>query len=157
YYSCKFTAAVAGMGGTSHSSMVTANGLDDDGNPRMCSDSSKVDIRDVAPSATLSKEAIEAVVTYRVKVTNTSLVEALTLDALYDDHFGDIADNYNLLIESTTCILPQEIAIGGDYTCTFDAKVGTSPHTNTVTGTVSDDEGNRATPAPSDSATVTLD
>ena len=123
----------------------------------MCSDSAKVDIRDVAPSATLTKEAIEAVVTYRVKVVNTSLVEALSLEALNDDRFGDIADKSNLLIEGTTCVLPHEITIGGDYTCTFDAMVGTSPHTNRVTGTVSDDEGNVVGPAPADSATVTLD
>jgi hypothetical protein len=157
YYSCSFTADVSGPGGTSQSSSATAMGVDDDGFDRMCSDSAKVDIKDVAPTATLTKEAIGAMVTYRVKVINTSLVEALTLDALVDDRFGDIADGTNLSIESTGCELPQTIASGGDYTCTFDARVDTSPHTNTVTGTVSDDENNVVTPAPSDSATVTLD
>jgi hypothetical protein len=156
-YSCTFSAAVTGLGNSSHSNTATAMGVDDDGFDRMCSDSAKVDIKDVAPTATLTKEAVEAVVTYRVKVINTSLVEALTLDALGDDRFGDIADDTNLAIESTTCELPQEIAIGSDYTCTFDARVATSPHTNTVTATVSDDEDSVVTPAPSDSATVTLE
>ncbi|MEN8108280.1 MAG: hypothetical protein ABFS22_09760 [Pseudomonadota bacterium] len=157
YYSCTFTADVTGLGGTTHSYTATAMGVDDDGFNRMCSSSAKVDIRDAAPTATLTKKAIEAVVTYQVKVTNTSTVEAVTLDALSDDMFGDIADGANLSIQSTTCELPQTIAIDGTYTCTFDARVNTSPHTNTVTGAVSDDEYNEVTPAPSDSATVTLD
>ncbi|MGD2136691.1 MAG: hypothetical protein PVJ66_08975 [Gammaproteobacteria bacterium] len=156
-YGCDFTADVSGPGGTTQGSTATAMGVDDDGFDRMCSDSAKVDISDVAPTATLTKEAIEAVVTYRVKVANTSTIEAVTLEELGDDRFGDIADAGNPSIESTNCELPQEIAIGGDYSCTFDARVATSPHTNTVTGTVTDDEDNTVTPAPSDSATVTLD
>jgi hypothetical protein len=86
----------------------------------------------------------------------------LSLDALNDDQFGDITIIDGVTILSSTCFVPQTLEPndglpGGldEYTCTFDAKVSTSPHTNILTGTVSDNEGGEVTP--SDSATVTFE
>jgi hypothetical protein len=50
---------------------------------------------------------------------------------------GDRTKLYN-----TTCTLPQDIAVGSSYTCTFDALICGFPHENKVTGTLTDDEGN---------------
>jgi hypothetical protein len=46
---------------------------------------------------------------------------------------------------------------GDSYTCTFDAVVTSSPHTNTASGAVSDDDANDVSPTPSDTATVTFE
>jgi uncharacterized repeat protein (TIGR01451 family) len=156
-YTCSFTANVSGLGNTSETDTVTASGMDDDGAAVMCSDSVTVNILDVQPAASLAKEAIQAIATYKVVVTNDSTVEALTLDALSDDQFGDITMSGHDGIQSTTCLSNQIIAVGETYMCTFIALVDTSPHTNTVNATVSDDEGNTVTPNPSDSVTIDLD
>ncbi len=63
---------------------------------------------------------------------------SIHLTTLNDDKFGNIANPANPSITGTTCSLPQDIATGGSYTCTFtatllSAAVGTT-HTNTVTG-----------------------
>jgi len=47
------------------------------------------------------------------------------------------------------------IAVGGNYSCSFTAVIRTSPHMDTVTGTLADDDSNQI--QPSDSATVTFD
>jgi hypothetical protein len=81
---------------------------------------------------------------------------------LDDDVYGDITDDKNGTnpkIDSTDCSVSQTLAPAGDvngfdcYTCTFDAATIASPTTDTVTGTVNDDDG--STPAtPSGSAYV---
>jgi hypothetical protein len=97
-----------------------------------------------------------AVVTFEVVVTNDSTAEALELTELIDDVYGDITSDVTDDILGTTCNVPQTIEMGSSYTCSFDARVSTSPHTDTVTGTVSDDDGSSVLTA-SDSATVTLE
>lgn len=154
-YTCSITVEVAGDAGDSVLNVATAAGVDDDGQPVMASDDATVNILDVPPAASLTKTATMVVVTYDVVVTNDSAAEELFLDALGDDTFGDITVADGMTILSTTCTVPQTIAVGGSYSCSFDAKVSTSPHTNTVTGTVSDNENTVITP--SDSATVTFD
>ncbi|MBT8422027.1 MAG: hypothetical protein KJP03_02820, partial [Gammaproteobacteria bacterium] len=91
--------------------------------------------------------------TFEVRVTNDSGAEALTLDALNDNQFGDITQVQGNVL-STSCATGASIPVGGSYTCTFEGKITGSPHTDTVTGTVSDNEGGQVTP--SDSATVTF-
>jgi hypothetical protein len=156
-YTCSFTANVSGLGNTSETDTITASGTDDDGTAVLCSDSLTINIIDVQPAASLTKEATQALVTYKVVVTNESTVEALTLDALSDDQFGDITVAGHDGIQSTTCLNNQTIALSDTYMCTFIALIDTSPHTNTVDATVSDDEGNTVTPNPSDSVTIDLD
>ncbi|NOR40044.1 MAG: hypothetical protein GQ537_02390, partial [Gammaproteobacteria bacterium] len=155
-YSCSVTVEVSGNASDVHTNVATASGQDDDSSPVSDMDDATVNINNVPPAASLTKEPIGMAVTYDVTVTNGSAAEALSLDQLMDDQFGDItqADSINGPVLSTDCVIPQSIAVGGNYSCTFVGKVTTSPHTNTVTGTVSDDEGAEVTP--SDSATVTF-
>jgi hypothetical protein len=93
------------------------------------------------------------VVIFDVEVTNNSGAEALELKVLDDDQFGDITRVQGNVL-STTCGVPQTIAVGDSYSCAFEGEVNSSPHTDTVTGTVEDDDGGSVTP--SDSATVTF-
>ncbi len=109
-------------------------------------------------------------VTYTVLVTNTSPTppgDTLTLSSLTDDKFGDITTahaaggGYEEVV-STNCgldkasdgpgTLPAVIQPGGNYTCQFTGKVTSSPHTNTATGSSTDDDG--VSYSPSDDATV---
>jgi hypothetical protein len=143
---CSVSQGIAAAGG-SYTCSFTAN----------VSGSLTINIIDVQPAASLTKEATQALVTYKVVVTNESTVEALTLDALSDDQFGDITVAGHDGIQSTTCLNNQTIALSDTYMCTFIALIDTSPHTNTVDATVSDDEGNTVTPNPSDSVTIDLD
>jgi len=161
-YTCSITKFVAGDAGDSVLNLATAAGVDDDNQPVMASDDATVNILDVPPAAYLSKTATMVEATYNVVVTNDSAAEALTLGDLSDDQFGDVTVIDGVTILSSTCSVPQTLEAndgqpGGsdEYTCTFDAKVDTSPHTNTLTGTLSDNEGGQDTP--SDSATVTFE
>ena len=151
-YSCTVTVEVSGNAGDVVTNVATASGLDDDGSPVSDMDDATVNINDAPPAASLTKVPTEMDVTYVVTVTNDSTAEALDIDQLLDDKFGDITQVQGNVL-STDCAL-QTIEVGGDYTCTFVGRVNSSPHTNTVTGTVSDDEGTEVTP--SDSATVTF-
>jgi hypothetical protein len=151
---------VAGNAGDMITNTATAMGVDDDGEDVMASDSATVDINNVPPAASLTKTAIMVVVTYEVTVTNDSDAEALTLNKLADDIYGDIADQANTEIISTTCVVPQGLQPndgvpgGADtYTCSFVAETTTSPTIDTVTGTVADDDGSVPS-EPSDSAEV---
>jgi hypothetical protein len=118
-----------------------------------------VNVNNLPPAATLTKSVTEAVVTYKVVVSNDSDIESLELTALDDDKFGDITQVQGA-IQGTDCSVPQTLLPKGEsgdtYSCTFDAKVRTSPHTDTVTGTVSDDDSDVPI-KPSDSATVTFE
>jgi len=164
YYSCSVTAPVTGNAGDSITNTATAKGEDDDLNAVMASDTATVNITNEPPAASLTKTPTSVLVTYNVKVCNDSDRESLSLDDLDDDVYGDIADDKtgtNPLIDSTTCSVPRTLEPAGDvnkldcYTCMFNAVTTTSPTTDTVTGTVNDDDG--STPAtPSGSATVSF-
>jgi hypothetical protein len=155
-YTCSFSVFIGGDANTSETNVASASGLDDDGNPVSDNDDATVIVRNVQPAATLTKSPTMAVVTFEVVVTNDSTAEALELTELIDDVYGDITSDVTDDILGTTCNVPQTIEVGSSYTCSFDARVSTSPHTDTVTGTVSDDDGSSVLTA-SDSATVTLE
>jgi hypothetical protein len=89
-----------------------------------------------------------------VQVDNTDSVETLTLTALTDNTVGGSGDITTVHdnVKATTCVVPQTIAVGGHYQCTFDAQVCNFPQTDTVTGTLNDDENTVINP--SGSATV---
>ena len=161
-YTCTVTTAVTGDAFDEITNTATADGFDDDGEPVTASDSATVDITNAPPAASLTKTVTEMLVTYAVEVCNDSDAETLTLDALNDNIYGDITDVNNQAIAETTCVVSQDLAPAGDangddcYSCTFKAATTTSPTTDTVTGTVNDDDG--STPVtPSDSATVTFE
>ena len=96
--------------------------------------------------------------TYQVVLNNNSVVDdALTVDALTDDEFGDITQVQGDII-NTTCgdAVGTSIPKGGNYTCSFVARIDDSDcnidHKDVVTGDLTDDDG--AMYSPSDSAVV---
>ncbi len=157
-YSCSFNVYVTGDANTSETDVVTASGTDDDGTNVMAADDATVDFENMAPAASLTKSVVSASVTYQVSVRNDSSAESLTLSQLLDDKFGDITQVQGD-ITATNCSVPQTLAVSGQandsYSCSFTALVTTTPHTNTVTGTVNDND-NSAPVKPKDSATVTF-
>ena len=160
-YSCELIAPVTGNAFDSVTNTATASGIDDDGQPVMAADSATVDIDNVPPAATLTKNATELLVTYSVTVCNDSDAESLELNALHDVPYGDITVVANDITE-TSCAVPQTLQPAGDgggldcYSCSFKAITTTSPTTDTVTGTVDDDDGSTSA-TPSDSATVSFE
>jgi len=161
-FSCSFVALVEGNAGDTETDVVTASGVDDDENyPEDALDSATVTIDDVDPAAHLTKTVTKMVVTYVVEVFNDSAVEAVDVDALVDDKFGDLFTLVGVSVNDCNLLDGASIPVGESVSCTFDAEVDTTPHTNTVTGTVSDDDGdepgNVVTPSPEASATVTFD
>lgn len=162
---CTFTGSVSGNAGDNIVDKACASGTDSNGGTvaAVCA-TATVSIADVKPTASLVKTVVGAtcaVVKYKVEVENTDLVEDLTLSALTDDTVGGNGDittttgKHDALI-STDCKVPQTIAkSGGKYSCNFEALVCTDqlPHKDTVTGTLSDNDGNPV--KPTGSATVT--
>jgi hypothetical protein len=144
--------AVTGDPQTPHNNIATASGVDDDGLPVMDTDPATVNFDNVAPAATLTKEVESADVTYNIQVCNDSTAEMLELTALVDDIYGDLDGQ-------GSCAVPQTLDKKGEanecYSCSFIA-TATDDTTDTVTGTVEDDDGS-APAEPSDSATVTFD
>lgn len=141
-YSCSFTATVSGEPQTV-TDTVTVSGHDQNNKPVQGSDSAQVVIADVAPSALVIKSLNSlrcATVRYAVQVNNTGTSESLTLSALNDSGFGALTSVHGD-VEATTCSVPQTIAAGGSYNCTFDAKFCGASHTDTVTGSLNDNEG----------------
>ena len=116
-----------------------------------------VTVIDVLPTITVSITANPVTVSepsgsvdYSVVVNNTS-VEPVTLTTLNDNVYLDLDGQ-------GTCTIPQVIAVGGNYTCSFTATVSgnaTDTTTNTLTASADDDEGNTATDTDSSTVTVT--
>lgn len=108
------------------------------------------DNADVVPTISVAKTPTPSAVTepsadvsFGVTVTNNSTLESVTLTDLDDDVFGDITD-----VETTTCVVPQTIAAGGNYSCSFTGAVtgdAGDRHTNEVDATVTDAEGTNIT------------
>ncbi|HEY70668.1 MAG TPA: hypothetical protein G4O08_08810 [Anaerolineae bacterium] len=147
-YSCLFTKWLSGDAGTTHTDNVTATAWDNDGNSDTDTDPAEVTFTDVLPAILVDKVAdptlvpeTGADVTYTVTVTN-EVDEALTLDSLIDDIYGDLDGE-------GTCSVPQTLAASGDpgdsYTCSFTEWVD-GPAGETVTDIVeasaSDDDDN---------------
>jgi hypothetical protein len=155
-YSCTFTGPVAGDAGSTHVDTVTATAVDADGTTATAVDDATVGITDVLPRITLVKTATPGSLpepggtfTFSALVTNLS-VEPVTLDTLVDDVYGDL----NGL---GTCSVPQVIAVGGTYACSFDGEFtgnADATQTDTIVASAVDNEGNRT--ADNDDATVTL-
>jgi hypothetical protein len=148
-YSCSFTANVTSGTPTTVTDVVSVAGHDQNNKSVSGSDSAQVSITDVAPTATVVKSLDGlacADVNYRVKVNNTDGAEALTLSALVDSGFGSITSVHDNVL-ATNCAVPQTIAVGGNYECTFRAHFCGGSHTDTVTATLNDNENNTISPA----------
>lgn len=156
---CYFDMFVSGNTGDVREDEVTICGTSENNAP-CASDKATVAVTDfVGPDPTLTKTAVSAgcdvKVNYQVTVTNNSAIDAMKLNKLTDDLFGDLTVVGGDITE-TGCTVPQDIGKSGNYTCNFVAKLSSQScninHTNTVTGDTVDDDGYKA--APKDTATV---
>ena len=162
--SCSFMAFVDGNGNTSETNVATVTGTDDDGESVDAMDDETVDIENVAPTAALIKTATQAVVTYKVVVTNTSVEgDPLMLQNLNDDIYGDVANAANPNVTNNSCPSLKAVAIqpGDDAMCTFDAVVtsdasGEASVIDVVQAVLTDDENATVQPLPEDDAKVIL-
>ena len=87
---------------------------------------------------------------FSVTVKNTSAVDSVTITSLTDDVYGNLDGK-------GTCDAPQTIAPGGSYSCSFSGAVSGnagSSHTDVVTASGTDDDGNPV--SDHDDATVTI-
>jgi uncharacterized repeat protein (TIGR01451 family) len=156
-YSCAFTANVNGNAGDVETDVVTASGIDDDGQPVSDDDSATVTLSDVPSEIEVVKSASPNTlpepggsVTFSFAVNNLSLVDAVTITSLVDSIYGDLNGQ-------GTCAVPQTIPAGGSYACAFATNVsgnGAQTETDVVVASGSDDDGNPVTD--SDSATVMI-
>ena len=143
-YTCSFTAVVSGNARDVHTNVVTAAGVDDDGQAVGDTDDETVTINDVSSSIEVVKTANPTTVnepggnvTFSFVVRNTSAVDAVTISSLRDSIYGDLNGQ-------GTCIVPQTIAAGGSYSCAItvlvDGNAGYA-ETNVVTAAGVDDDG----------------
>ena len=143
-YSCALTTYVSGQPGDPHTNVATASGTDDDGSPVSDDDDATVTFEDAPSSIELIKTAspteVDAPgddVDFLLEVRNTSLVDAVTLDSLYDSVFGDLDGQGD-------CSVPQTILAGESYNCSFTKPVEGNPgdvHTNVASAAGADDDG----------------
>jgi len=76
-------------------------------------------------------------VSYTITVNNRGFLP-VTLKSLIDDVFGDLNGQGD-------CVIPQIIAVGASYSCSFDQTISGNAgdqHSNTVTANAIDDDGN---------------
>jgi hypothetical protein len=143
--------------------VVTAVATDAQGRTASDSEDAIVKYLDVSAPPRLTKTATTQCVidaTYTVVVQNNSGFETLTLNTLIDDVYGNITAVQGN-IQSTTCggtsgALPFVIAPGGNYTCSFVARINSCSVTvhDTVTAGTTDEDGVPFTP--SDDARVVI-
>jgi uncharacterized repeat protein (TIGR01451 family) len=80
-------------------------------------------------------------VTFTVYIKNTSFGDQIILDSLQENQVGDIADNSNQTLLATTCSVPQTLAPGASYSCTYTVLVNgalDSQHVHTVSAGATD-------------------
>ena len=165
-YTCKFIRMIAGNAGDVKTDVVTASGHDDDGHEVSDHDDATVTITDVPSAIVVEKTANQTSipapggqVTFIVVVKNTSAVDAVTIDELDDNVYGDLAGKGSCGALIGKVLQPDDHAVGGhdEATCSFTGSVtggGGSTHTDVVTVTGHDDEGQTLTAH--DDATVTI-
>lgn len=150
---CSFTGYVSGNRGDAVTDKACVYGRIGDREEGFCGTAS-ASVQDEAPTAVVIKSAKQALCTtvrYEVRVVNTDPARPLTLTSLVDNLFGDVTrdknskSNTNRLIDRTDCTVPRTIPVAlpdepwtGQYVCTFDALVCRYPHSNVVTGSLTD-------------------
>jgi hypothetical protein len=153
-YSCTFKANLLSNKATTVTDTVTLSGQDQNGTAVSALASAQVAITDVPPTAQVIKSLNSlqcSIVRYNVEVKNTSPGDALALTALIDSSFGDLLTVHDNVV-ATTCA-STSIAVATSFTCTFDAKFCGGTNTDTITATLSDDQGNEIK-LPSNALTV---
>ncbi|MCB0172464.1 MAG: hypothetical protein KDJ97_18105, partial [Anaerolineae bacterium] len=144
-YTCQFTETIAAnFGDVSHVNTVTVTAADDDNNSTIAEDTATVTFIDTPSSLVVSKKANPTSVPesglnvfFSVMVTNTSPVDNIAVNSIFDDKFNEIGGS---------CIskVPTSIGPGSQIICSFfgwvEGDEGTT-HTNTVTVFGVDDDG----------------
>jgi hypothetical protein len=158
-YSCSFPGNFTGVAGATQTDVVTVTGVDDDGTTVTDTDDAVVTITGGPPTVLVVKTATPlsrpepgGQFTFNVVVTNTSATEAVTITALTDNIYGNIATQGTCTTAVGTVLQP-----GGSYSCSFTGNftgnAGAS-QTDIVTVRVVDDDGQTATD--DDDAVVTI-
>gem|GEM_PF-6090229 len=158
-YECSFQADVRGNAGQNSTNLVSAVASDDEGSEGTALAGAIVAITDVIPaigvdvSANPSSIAVPGgEVQFSVRVSNVG-AEAVTLDSMVDDAFGDLSGQGSCSLASGEAT----IGPGGSYECIFTAGVSGNAgdsEVHTVTIVAFDDEGNQATAAASTTITI---
>ena len=152
---CTITAFLSGQAGDAHVDNATVAAIGEEGSRATADDAAVVLFTDVIPAITVTKTADQPsvdetgeLVTFTVTAENDTL-EALTVDSLSDDVYGDLTK-----VADSTCVAgavlePNDGVVGsGDdtYTCAFTvivAQLGTElQHQDSVVVTVHDNDGN---------------
>ena len=131
--------------------------VDNEENEASDDDDASVSVIDVPSSISVTKTpSVDQIpepggtVTFTVVVNNTSETDMLIVASLIDDIYGDLNGQGD-------CALPQKLAVGESYSCSFEGDVvgnAGDVHTNIVTVVAEDDDGNFI--EDDDDATVTL-
>ena len=148
---------VSGNAGSQHTDVVTASGTDDDGNPVSGHDDAVVTITNTPSSIQVTKSATPTSLpepggnaTFDVKVKNTSAVDSVTISSLSDNVYGNLDGK-------GSCDVPFNLAPGRATPAPSRApsrgNAGSS-HTDVVTASGTDDDGNPV--SDHDDATVTI-
>lgn len=156
-YQCTFTSVLSGAPGT-YANTVHATVSDDDGGTLQVEQASAVEITDLPSSLLVTKRATPnslpepgGPVTFTVSVLNTSAVDAVRVDRLLDDQFGE---------QGAACLpaLPATLAPQAVVHCSFVRTVtgatGTR-HVNEVTAFGVDDDGKAVTDRDQETVEIT--
>ncbi|MEZ4683847.1 MAG: VWA domain-containing protein [Caldilineaceae bacterium] len=144
-YQCQFTATVVGEPG-SYSDTLTAMTTDDDGNVASFTHTTSTAITNLPPAATLqvavtpeNRPEPGGTCVFTATVANLSAVEPLTL-TLLNHALLDLAAPPGV---TTTCALPQLLAPGASYRCTYRAAIlqNSGTYTAAFGAAVADNEG----------------
>ncbi len=145
------------FGGSNHTNTFTGKAVDDDSTEATDTDDATVGFTDVLPTIEVTKTAnptsvpeTGANVTFTFTVENIG-PEDVVLTSLTDDTFGNLDG-------AGTCSVPQTVAIGGSYSCTYTTWLSSdslTAHTNVVTAVAEDDDQTTATDT--DDETVTFE
>lgn len=161
-YRCEFTGTVNGVAGDVHTNVISASGVDDDGEAVSTEGAASVQVVEsveppdpnvpvdpndpVLPGLAVIKRAEPGSlnepggeVTFAIEVYNTSPAGTVTLQSLNDSIYGDLSANPD-------CALPAGIPVGGEpLVCSFTVPVsgnGGQVETNTVTADGVDEASN---------------
>ncbi len=156
-YSCRFTAAVQGAAGTSHTNIVTVTATDSTGRTVTDDDDAVVTITAVPPTITSTKTATPVsrpepggTFTFTFSVTNTG-PNPVTITSLVDNIYGDLNGR-------GTCAVGAVLATNATYTCSFTGNftgnAGAS-QTDVITVTARDNLGQTVTSQSQATVTIT--
>lgn len=139
--SCHYSVSHSEAGSYPNTAVVQV--VDNEGDQAFSTDSQQVEVTDIHPNISLTKDAEVSTISepgglvkFSLVVTNNS-IESVTLSSLVDNIYGNLNGRGN-------CLTPQTINPGQNYHCTFEGNVGPDPgiYTDVVTAVAIDDEQN---------------